>query len=199
MLATPGKLFSAPGWIFELKYDGFRSLVSKRGGVVRLESRNGHDLSSLFPELLDEISPIRHDFVADGELVVLDDQGRPQWARLQRRHVLRHTHRIKQAAADDPACIFAFDLLWLNGADFRPRPLLERKRALKGILPGNRRIRYTGHLESCSDLWRVAVQMELEGIVAKDASSIYTAGRSPRWIKIETEAGAGQASLRRPR
>lgn len=68
MLATPGKLFSAAGWIFELKHDGFRCLVTKTGGVVRLESRNGRDLSPYFPELVDEIRPIRADFVADGEL-----------------------------------------------------------------------------------------------------------------------------------
>ena len=58
MLATPGKLVSAPGWIYELKYDGFRCLVSKRGDVLRLESRRGRDMSALFPELVDEIQPI---------------------------------------------------------------------------------------------------------------------------------------------
>ena len=58
MLATPGKLFSAPGWIYELKYDGFRCLVCKHGDVVRLESRNGRDMSALFPELVAEILPI---------------------------------------------------------------------------------------------------------------------------------------------
>jgi len=199
MLATPGKLFSAPGWIYELKHDGFRVLVTKCGDVLRLESRNGRDMSGLFPELLDEIRSIGHDFVADGELVILDDQGCPQWDRLQRRHVLRHTHRIQQAAVDDPAVIFAFDLLWLDGADVRPRPLLERKQALKGVLPANRRIRYTGHFaNSCSDLWRLAVQMQMEGIVAKDVSSAYTAGRSTRWLKIKTEVGAERERQRRP-
>ncbi len=82
MLASRGKLFSAAGWIYELKYDGFRCLVCKHGDVVRLESRRGRDMSELFPELVAEIRPIPHDFVADGELVVLDAQGRPQWDRL---------------------------------------------------------------------------------------------------------------------
>ncbi|MGZ5175064.1 MAG: ATP-dependent DNA ligase [Burkholderiales bacterium] len=198
MFATPGKLFSARGWIFELKYDGFRCLVTKCGDVVRLESKNGRDMSSLFPELAEEIGPIRDDFVADCELVVLDDQGCPQWERLQRRAVLRHTHRIQQAAAEDPACIFAFDLLWLNGADFRPRPLLERKQALKRTLPGNRRIRYTGHLDSSADLWRLAVQMDLEGIVAKETTSIYTAGPSTRWLTIEADDVTERKRQRHP-
>lgn len=84
-LATPGKLFSEKGWIYELKYDGFRCLVFKRGDVVRLESRTGRDMSACFPELVDEIKPMRHDFVADAELVVLDEQGRSVWERLQSR------------------------------------------------------------------------------------------------------------------
>ena len=85
MLATTGKLFSKAGWILELKYDGFRCLVSKCRGAVRLESRRGRDMSSCFPELVDEIAPIPHDFAADGELVVLDHRGRPQWERLTKR------------------------------------------------------------------------------------------------------------------
>lgn len=200
MLATPGKLFSAPGWIYELKYDGFRCLITKRGQTVRLLSRNGRDMASCFPEIVDEIRPMPHDFVADGELVVLDAQGRPQWDRLQRRHVLRKADRIRQAAAADPAAIFAFDLLWLNGADFRPRTLLQRKAALLGVLPGNRRIRYARHLaDDCEPLWAMANELELEGIVAKDAASIYSAGRTTRWQKIKTAVGAEREKNRRPK
>ena len=93
MLATPGKLFSADGWIFELKHDGFRCLVTKLGDLVRLESRSGRDLSPYFPELVEEIRPIRADFVADSELVVLDEHGRPVWERLKARHVIRAAAR----------------------------------------------------------------------------------------------------------
>jgi bifunctional non-homologous end joining protein LigD len=199
MLATPGKLFSAKGWIFELKHDGFRCLVTKLGGGVRLESRSGRDMSACFPELVDEIMPIRADFVADAELVVLDEQGRPVWERLTARQAIKNPARIRQAAAEDPAALFAFDLLWLNGADFRPRPLLERKDALYRTLPANRRIRYAAHFaDSSKDLWQLAVELELEGIVAKDAASVYTAGRSARWLKIKTDAGAERERQRRP-
>ena len=199
MLATPGKLFSAKGWIFELKHDGFRCLVTKCGELVRLESRSGRDLSPYFPELVDEIRPIRADFVADSELVVLDERGRPVWERLKARHVIRAANRIRRAAADDPAAIFAFDLLWLNGADFRTRPLLERKAALYRTLPANRRIRYAGHFsDSCHELWHLAVELELEGIVAKRADSIYKAGRSNMWQKIKTSAGEERERQRRP-
>ncbi|HEY0338606.1 MAG TPA: hypothetical protein VGC70_14780 [Burkholderiales bacterium] len=199
MLATPGKLFSAAGWIYELKYDGFRILICKYGDTLRLESRNGLDKSAYFPELVDELRPIRHDFIADGELVVLDDLGRPQWHRLQKRHVLRDAQRIRRAAAAYPAAIFAFDLLWLDGADFRPRALLDRKNALHRLLPANRRVRYAKHInDSCAEVWELAVHMELEGIVAKDGSSIYTAGRTTRWQKSKTDIGAERERQRRP-
>ena len=85
---------------------------------------------------------------------------------------LRKDDRIRLAAAEDPAILFAFDLLYLDGADFRPRRLLERKAALLGILPGNRRIRYTKHLtDSVAELWAFVNTMDLEGIVAKDGNS----------------------------
>ena len=157
-------------------------------------------MSACFPELVDEIAPIPHDFVADSELVVLDDRGCPQWDRLKRRHVIKKPDRIRQAAAEDPAAIFAFDMLWLNGADLRPRPLLQRKAALHGILPGNRRIRYANHFaDDCRDLWQLANDLELEGIVAKDGASIYSAGRTTRWQKIKTDVGAERERQRRPK
>lgn len=199
MLATPGRLFSAKGWIFELKHDGFRCLVIKCGELVRLESRSGRDLSPYFPELVAEIRPIRSDFVADSELVVQDEQGRSVWERLKARHLIRAANRIQQAAAQDPAAIFAFDLLWLNGADFRDRPLLERKAALYRTLPANRRIRFANHFsDSCRELWQLAVELELEGIVAKRADSRYRAGRSTMWQKVKTDAGEEREGKRRP-
>jgi len=162
MLATPGRLFSKRGWIYEIKYDGFRCLISKCGDVVRLESRRGRDMSEQFPELVSEIRPMPQDFIADGELVILDGQGRPQWDRLHTRHMLRDPRRIRQAATADLAAIFAFDLLSIDGADFRPRPLLERKAALHRTLPANRRIRYARHLnDDCAPRWKMAVDLEL--------------------------------------
>jgi bifunctional non-homologous end joining protein LigD len=199
MLATPGKLSSAQGWIYELKYDGFRCLVTKVGQVVRLESRNGRDMSACFPELVDAGRAIAHDFVVDGELVILDDCGRPQWDRLKRRHHLKHPGRIATAAVEEPACIFAFDLLWLDGEDYRSRPLLDRKSGLYDSLGQRGRIRHASHFaNSAAELWKLAVQLDLEGIVAKDAQSIYTAGRTTRWVKVKTDVGAERELQRRP-
>jgi bifunctional non-homologous end joining protein LigD len=122
---------------------------------------------------------------------VLNNQGCPQWDRLKKRQSQRSAAAIKRAAVADPAATFVFDLLWLNGADLRDRPLLDRKAALLGIMPGNRRIRYARHTaDSSRELWQMAIEFELEGIVAKDARSIYTGGRSTRWLKIKTDMGA---------
>jgi hypothetical protein len=74
MLATPGRLFSAAGWIYELKYDGFRCLASKIGGTVRLLSRNGNNMVDRFPEIWQAMRAIPADFVIDAELVICDEQ-----------------------------------------------------------------------------------------------------------------------------
>ncbi len=111
----------------------------------------------------------------------------------------RNPETRAHSPAVDPAALFVLDLLWLNGADFRPRPLLARKAALHRLLPANRRIRYAGHFRaSCTDLWKLANEHDLEGIVAKDAQSTYTAGRTARWLKIKTEIGAERERQRRP-
>ena len=94
--------------------------------------------------------------------------------------------------------IFAFDLLWLNSADFRTRTLLERKDVLYRTLPASRRVRYATHiLNSSAELWQLATAMDLEGIVAKHADSTYSAGRSDRWRKVKTAAGEGRERNRR--
>jgi bifunctional non-homologous end joining protein LigD len=128
MLATTGKLFSARGWIYELKHDGFRCLASKIGDRVKLLSRNGNDMTDRFPEVAEALRAIPADLVIDGELVICDEMGCAQWHRLQKRHVVRRADRIREAARLDPACIFAFDLLWLDGQDYRMYPLVIRKR-----------------------------------------------------------------------
>lgn len=201
MLATLAKApFSAPGWIYELKYDGFRCLASRHADRVRMLSRNGNDMAERFPEVAAALRSIPVDAVIDGELVICDELGRPQWHRLQKRHVLRRPDRVRHAAAADPACIFAFDLLWLDGEDYRRRPLLERKAALQHVLRNISRVKYAHHFEDyCDDVWTLAVELELEGIVAKDGASIYSAGRTHSWQKIKTSAGALRERLRRPR
>lgn len=189
LLKETSRPFSQRGWIFELKYDGFRILASKLAGVVTLQSRNGTDYTARFPDLVDDMA-ILPDLVLDGELVVLDAQGRPQFDRLRRRAAKSVKATVAQAARTEPAAIFAFDLLWLAGRDLRAQPLLKRKAALKKALARARRVKYLDHIgEHGERLYAAVAGLGLEGIVAKRADSKYRAGRSADWMKIKTPAG----------
>jgi hypothetical protein len=131
------------------------------------------------------------------------NRGCPQWDRLTKRHAQRSPAGIKRQAAAEPAAIFASDLLWLNGAGLRPRPLLERKDALYRTVPANRRIRYARHVsDSSAEIWQMAVQLELEGLAAKDAASFTrpagpcAGSRSRRKSGRRGSAHGGQLSSR---
>ncbi|HET6778074.1 MAG TPA: DNA ligase D [Gemmatimonadales bacterium] len=177
--------FTDPAWLFELKLDGYRLLAT---GGPRLFSRNGNDLSHCFPEVSRAVAamPVTG-LVLDGEVVALDEAGRPSFQRLQQRGKLTRSLDIRQAAVENPVTYYAFDLLGAEGFDLRPLPLVVRKRLLRKLLPPAGAIRYLDHFEGDGDLLYQHVQkLGLEGIVAKQADSAYRAGRSPCWLKIRT-------------
>src|SRR5829696_400288 len=179
--------FNAPGWLFELKLDGYRTLAS-RDQTPRLLSRNGNDLSACFPEILQALKALPFERVLlDGELVALDDRGRPNFQRLQQRAQLRRALDIRHAVVDCPVTFYAFDLLAFDGFDLRALPLLARKRLLQRVVPSAGVIRYLDHFEDDGFvLYRQVQKLGLEGIVAKRGDSPYKSGRSPVWIKIRT-------------
>jgi bifunctional non-homologous end joining protein LigD len=190
MLATPAtKPFDRPGWVFELKLDGFRVLAIRDTKNARLLSRRGNDLSASFPEIV-ECLYLLPNSVLDGELVVLNDEGVPQFERLRRRALLKKHLSIEHAARVEPAAFFAFDILNLDGKDMRKLPLLKRKEALQKALAGSQRIRLVQHVgEGGQRLYEAASGLGLEGIVAKRADAPYKAGRSSDWLKIRTPHG----------
>lgn len=181
--------FNRAGWIFELKYDGFRMFASSRDSEVQLLSRRGNDFADRFPEIALELLGLP-DVVLDGELVVLDAEGKPQFDRLSRRSRLSRDVSIKHGARTDPACLFVFDILEVAGDDVRDRTLLERKSLLKAQLDGLKRVRYVEYIEEeGATLFKIADKLELEGIVAKRADAPYPRGRSGDWVKIKTAHG----------
>jgi bifunctional non-homologous end joining protein LigD len=190
MLATAAsKAFDRPGWIFELKMDGFRTLATREGERVRLLSRRGNDLSACFPEIVACLRELP-DIVLDGELLVLDDEGKPDFERLRRRALLKKPISVSYAARSDPSVLFAFDLLTLRGRDLRKLPLLRRKEALQSALVSSDRIRPVQHVgEVGTRLYDSACGLELEGIMAKRAEAPYKAGRSKDWVKVRTPHG----------
>jgi ATP-dependent DNA ligase len=128
--------------------------------------------------------------VLDGELVILDADGRPQFERLSRRSRLKRRISIEHGARTDPACFFAFDMLELEGEDLRPRSLFNRKALLKDTIAAAKRVRYTDHVDVAGvRLFQLAEGLGLEGIVAKCADVPYPRGRARDWVKIKTAAG----------
>ena len=180
--------FSRAGWIFELKYDGYRLLAERSGREPHLRSRAGHDLTATFPEIARAVRGLPYEgVVLDGEVVVNDAEGRPSFSRLQRRGRILNKADALRASIELPALYHAFDLLAIEGYDVRPLPLLERKELLREILPTIGPIRYVDHIPEQGELMYEHVErMRIEGVVGKKADAPYRGGRSKSWIKVRT-------------
>lgn len=193
MLAEPSdEPFSKPDWIFELKLDGYRLVASRKHGESQLFTRSGADYTAVFPEIARAAKALPFEnVVIDGEVVVLDQEGKPSFALLQRRGRLSKTIEIRRAAVELAATYFAFDLLAFEDFDLRSLPLVERKRLLKLVLPPLGPIRYLDHIEEKGQAFLASVEaLGLEGIIAKKADAPYRAGRSQLWLKLKADRSA---------
>jgi bifunctional non-homologous end joining protein LigD len=183
--------FTRDDWVFELKLDGYRLLASKARGEALLLSRNGNDYTGVFPEVANAIQKLPFDeCIVDGEVVVLDAQGKPSFSRLQRRGRLTSPMDVRRASVELPAVYFAFDLLAFEDFDLRGLPLIERKRLLMDAIPALGPVRSLDHIEREGKrfLEQVAA-IGLEGIIAKKSSAPYRSGRTTNWLKIKAERG----------
>lgn len=170
--------FTRPGWLFELKLDGYRLVAGTDKGGATLISRNGLELAGSFPEVARTIAELPFDhLVLDGEVVALTAEGRPSFQLLQQR-----------GAGEVSVTFFAFDLLGFEDFDLRGLPLVTRKELLQKVLPPLDAVRYLEHFETDGEsLFQSVVKLGMEGIVAKKADSPYKAGRSPLWNKIRAD------------
>ena len=149
-----------------------------KDGRATIRTRNGHDWTARFPAIAAGLSALKvRSAVIDGEAVVLDEQGRSSFAALQadlERHAARH------------AVLYAFDLLFLNGEDLRAKPLAERRHALSGIVPKRSTVLMSDEYAGAgANLFRVAREHELEGIVSKRLDVPYRSGRRGEWLKTK--------------
>lgn len=179
MLATPiTRPFNRAGWLFEIKWDGYRAIGEVEGSHVRLYSRNQIPLEERFPVLVKSLENFGHDAVLDGEVVVVDEHGRPQFQLLQDYQKSHQGHLV----------YYVFDLLYLAGHDLRKLPLRHRKEILKQVLPELSHVALSDHVEEQGkDLFELVSKQGLEGVVAKDGASAYLEGeRTLSWLKMKT-------------
>jgi bifunctional non-homologous end joining protein LigD len=179
--------FDGEEWLFEIKWDGYRAIAFIEGGKVRLVSRNQNELTGRYPELHDLAKFVKaKTAILDGEVVALDEEGRASFSLMQQRTGFRPGGKRRVANADVPVLYYAFDLLYLDGYDWRRVPLEERKRKLKSILESGDGLRYSDHYEAQGKaLFEIARQKKLEGILAKKRASFYEEHRSREWLKIK--------------
>jgi bifunctional non-homologous end joining protein LigD len=179
--------FSDPAWLFEIKWDGVRALAWVRSGKVELRSRAGRVITKQYPEL--DVLPPRlraSQAILDGEIVVLDERGHSDFEPLQERmHVQSPPATLLSSA---PVTYYAFDLLYWDGYDLRETPLVQRKGALRRLLDARDPVRYCDHvLGQGKELFNLAREQGLEGIVGKHAQGPYLSARSSRWVKVKAQ------------
>lgn len=180
MLAQLGaEAFDKSDWVFEIKWDGYRAVADLTDDPIKLYSRNGLSFAEKFVKIANALSEQEHQMILDGEIVAYNAQGQPDFQALQK-------------IGDNPDLAMTyqiFDLLWLNGHSTENLTLIERKELLKEALVENDVVKYCEHLpEKGIQFFEQIKKMELEGMIAKRADSIYAEGaRSDDWLKIKLQ------------
>lgn len=166
-----------PGWLYEIKWDGYRAIALINKGKVNLLSRNNKSFNDKFYPIYQKLQSWKINAVLDGEVVVLNDKGVANFGALQN----------WRSEADGQLIYYVFDILWLNGYNLEDLPLAERKEILKQNLPPGDMIRYSESFNTeASEFLAVAAKMGMEGIMAKKADSPYIQGERTRdWLKIK--------------
>jgi bifunctional non-homologous end joining protein LigD len=181
MLAT---LVNAPvneeGWVYEMKWDGYRAVTYIQNGKVDIYSRNNKSFNQKFYPLHQSLQQWNINAVVDGEIIVVDENGVPNFSDLQ----------LWRSEADGQLLYYLFDILWLEGFSVTHLLLEERKQLLRSIIPkDNTYLRISEILkDNGKEAFELAKQLHLEGVMAKKSGSVYTIGkRTKDWLKIKTE------------
>jgi DNA ligase D-like protein (predicted ligase) len=166
-------------WWYELKLDGYRALVIKDGAAVSIRSRNDKDLARMYPSIATAGEKMHAEqAIIDGEIIALDENGRPSFQALQHRTSHPKLHVV----------FYAFDLLHLNGEDLMSQSLIERREPLAAVLEDSGLLLSQELKGSAADIVQSVNALGLEGVVAKRRDSIYVPGeRSTDWVKLKLE------------
>ena len=167
------------GYLYELKWDGFRAIAQIHQHNVNIKSRNDKSFNDKFYPLISSLSTLDHDLILDGEIVVLDDHGYPDFAALQ----------TWRSEADGTLVFYLFDILYKDGISLMNVPLIERKKILDQVKLTSSQLRKSEYIVDKGDeLFELASNLKLEGIIAKKKDSLYQSGqRSADWLKIKTQ------------
>jgi bifunctional non-homologous end joining protein LigD len=189
MLARLGKqLPTSDDWAYEIKWDGVRAIGYAEGGRLRLESRNGNNITPRYPELRALGRALgTHEAILDGEVVALDESGRPSFQRLQRRMHLTSEGMVRRLSQSEPVVYMIFDLLWLDGRSLLGETYDERRARLAELeLAGPTWQAPAHHVGNGAALLSASKAQGLEGLVAKRRDCPYIPGRrSPGWVKVK--------------
>ncbi|MFL5774113.1 MAG: DNA ligase D, partial [Flavisolibacter sp.] len=180
MLATlVDEPFSDDNWQFELKLDGYRALAYLKSGKADIRSRNNNSFNKKFSDVQLALSEWNINAVIDGEIVVLNEEGVPDFNSIQ----------LWEKRQQGQLVFYAFDLLWLEGADITQEPLHLRRDILRQLMPESGIIRFSDHIDDIGkEFFEVAKRNNLEGIIAKKKDSPYFSdSRTKTWLKIKTE------------
>ena len=172
-----------PGWLFEIKWDGYRAMATREHQNVEIRSRNGRDWTSAMASVAEACRALPcEQMVIDGEVVVLDRRSISRFGMLQEALSQNHQAALRY---------IVFDLLYLNGHDIRGQPLLARKRLLEALVQASseavrQRITYSAHTrEGGAQLLQATERAGMEGILAKREASVYQSRRTRDWLKIK--------------
>ena len=181
MLATlVDEPFHEPGWIYEIKWDGYRALAYINNTTVDIRSRNNKSFNEKFYPVYDRLKKWKVNAVLDGEIIVMNDKGAADFSDLQG----------WRSEADGQLVYYIFDILWLDGEDLTKKTLSERREILQSLIPdGDATLRLSESFDAeGKELFQLAEKFGLEGIIAKKEDSLYNPGiRSKEWLKIKTE------------
>ncbi|MFC0526712.1 non-homologous end-joining DNA ligase [Phytohabitans kaempferiae] len=188
MLATTGeRLPAGSGWTYEFKWDGVRAITEIAQGAARMWARSGAEITAAYPELA-RLGTALDDAVLDGEVVLLDEAGRPSFTALAERMHVREKARAARLAASIPVTYMIFDLLRLRGVDLTAWPYRERRAALESLALAGPCWAVPPSFPDGPATYEAAKENQLEGLVAKRLDSIYRPGvRSPDWVKVKAE------------
>ncbi|MDQ3984867.1 MAG: non-homologous end-joining DNA ligase, partial [Thermoproteota archaeon] len=185
--------FNNKDWIFEVKWDGVRCIffLHHTKGLSKLQSRNGKTITHRYPELLIPLQSnikCKECVILDGEIVVLDKEGFPDFQHHQKRMNVDYSREIEFLSKQFPATYYVFDILYLDGNNLQNLELLERRRILTNIVNTNSKIQISDFIEEYGiEVFRESTRMNLEGIIAKRKTSRYFQGiRSKDWLKIKS-------------